>query len=64
MGLQPRTVTRLNANGEWEETAIEQVMPGDTLSVKPGERIAVDGRVSEGYSYVDRRTGAGLEASV
>ena len=48
MGLQPRTVTRLNANGEWEETAIEQVMPGDTLSVKPGERIAVDG-----YSYVD-----------
>ena len=53
MGLQPRTVTRLNANGEWEETAIEQVMPGDTLSVKPGERIAVDGRVSEGYSYVD-----------
>ena len=28
-------------------------MPGDTLSVKPGERIAVDGRVSEGYSYVD-----------
>lgn len=53
MGLQPRTVTRLNAKGEWEETAIEQVMPGDTLAVKPGERIAVDGRVSEGYSYVD-----------
>ena len=53
MGLQPRTVTRLNAKGEWEETAIEQVMPGDILAVKPGERIAVDGQVTEGYSYID-----------
>ena len=53
MGLQPRTVTRLNANGEWEEAAIEQVMPGDILAVKPGERIAVDGQVTEGYSYID-----------
>ena len=53
MGLQPRTVTRLNAEGEWEETEIGQVVPGDILTVKPGERIAVDGRVSEGHSYVD-----------
>ena len=53
MGLQPRTVTRLNAEGEWEETEIGQVVPGDMLTVKPGERIAVDGRVSEGHSYVD-----------
>ena len=52
MGLQPKTVTIWTSEGEriFPITAIRQ---GDTVVVKPGERIAVDGVVSEGQSYVD-----------
>ena len=52
MGLQPKTVTIWTPDGEriFPITAIRQ---GDTVVVKPGERIAVDGVVSEGQSYVD-----------
>ncbi|HIZ33997.1 MAG TPA: heavy metal translocating P-type ATPase [Candidatus Bacteroides merdigallinarum] len=53
MGLQPKTVTRLSASGNEEEVRIEQIRPDDILVVKPGERIAVDGVVTEGSSYVD-----------
>ena len=53
MGLQPRTVTRVNADGTMQTVDIEEVAKGDILAVKPGERIAVDGRVTEGCSYVD-----------
>lgn len=52
MGLQPRTVT-LVVNGERREVSIEQVRPGDAVLVRPGERIAVDGRIADGASYVD-----------
>ena len=52
IGLQPKTVTVWTPEGEriLPITAIQQ---GDTVIVKPGERIAVDGVVSEGQSYVD-----------
>ena len=52
IGLQPKTVTIWTSEGEriLPITSIEQ---GDTVVVKPGERIAVDGVVSEGQSYVD-----------
>lgn len=53
MGLQPKTVTLLTPQGELHETDINRVKPGDTLIVKPGEKIAVDGTVTEGSSYVD-----------
>ena len=36
-----------------KEVPIEQIRPGDIIQVKPGERIAVDGVVTEGSSYVD-----------
>ncbi len=35
------------------ELAVEQVLPGDTLRVKPGEKIPVDGLITSGASYVD-----------
>ena len=53
MGLQPKTVTRLSPSGREEEVRIEQIQPNDILIVKPGERIAVDGIVTNGSSYVD-----------
>src|SRR5690606_31334375 len=53
MGLQPKTVIVIQTDGTEKETAIEDVNPGDTILVKPGEKIAVDGMVMSGKSYVD-----------
>ncbi|MDF3026589.1 MAG: copper-translocating P-type ATPase [Fluviicola sp.] len=53
IGLQPKTVTILNSSGETEEIPIVNVSIGDTIVVKPGEKIAVDGRVISGKSFVD-----------
>ena len=53
IGLQPKTVTIIHHGGHQMEIPIAQVKAGDTLLVKPGEKIAVDGEVSEGSSYVD-----------
>ena len=53
MGLQSKTVTLVIAGGIQQTIPVEQVKIGDLLVVKPGEKIAVDGLVSEGSSYVD-----------
>lgn len=52
MGLRSKTTTLVTAEGE-RETAIENIRPGDLLRVKAGERIPVDGSVTDGASYVD-----------
>ncbi|MFT3740805.1 MAG: heavy metal translocating P-type ATPase [Breznakibacter sp.] len=53
MGLQPRTVTVVHPDDHQVVVPIEQVFAGDTVLVKPGEKIAVDGAVISGESYVD-----------
>ena len=53
IGLQPKTVTVIHAGGHQIETQIASVKVGDTLLVKPGEKIAVDGIVTSGNSYID-----------
>jgi P-type Cu2+ transporter len=53
MGLQPKTVTVVHKNGHHAQTEIEKVFKGDIILVKPGEKIAVDGKVLSGNSYVD-----------
>ena len=53
MGLQPKTVIVIQADGTEKQTAIEHVNAGDIILVKPGEKIAVDGMVISGSSYVD-----------
>jgi Cu2+-exporting ATPase len=52
-GLQPDTVTEVDMQGDQHTVPVSRVKAGDLLMVKPGERIAVDGRVTEGRSYVD-----------
>lgn len=52
IGLQPKTVT-VSENGNYTELPIEQVNIGNIIVVKPGEKVAVDGVVIEGSSYVD-----------
>ncbi len=53
MGLQPKTVVVIQANGTEKQTAIENVKVNAVILVKPGEKIAVDGMVISGNSYVD-----------
>ncbi|GAA4032864.1 heavy metal translocating P-type ATPase [Actimicrobium antarcticum] len=53
LALAPNTAVRLRADGTEEEVALDLVVPGDHLRVKPGARIPVDGEVLEGRSNVD-----------
>ncbi|WP_310991196.1 heavy metal translocating P-type ATPase [Aequorivita marina] len=52
MGLQPKTL-KVIENGEEKEIPISEVQVGQTILVRPGEKIPVDGEVSKGSSYVD-----------
>lgn len=63
VGLQPKTVTVQTPDGE-RILPITSLRRGDTVIVKPGERIAVDGRVSEGSSFVDESMLSGEPISV
>ena len=53
LGLAPNTARIVRADGTEEDIPLEQVMPGDILRVRPGEKVPVDGLVSEGNSSVD-----------
>lgn len=53
MGLQPKTVMVIQPDGTEKQVAIEDVNVGAVILVKPGEKIAVDGMVISGNSYVD-----------
>ena len=50
--LQPRTA-RVVRDGLEQELALADLVPGDVVLVRPGDRIAVDGRVLDGASSVD-----------
>ena len=52
LGLAPKTARRVDAHGE-HDVPLEQVQPGDTLRVRPGEKIPADGVVIEGSTNVD-----------
>jgi heavy metal translocating P-type ATPase len=53
--LLPSTAT-VNERGGWREVAVQQVLVGDTVLIKPGGRIPVDGSVAGGHSFVDQAT--------
>lgn len=52
IGLQPKTA-RVVRDGEQRDIPIEQVVPGDLIVVRPGEKIPVDATITEGSSSVD-----------
>jgi Cu2+-exporting ATPase len=52
LGLVP-PVARVIRNGQEEEIPLEEVMVGDILRVKPGEKIPVDGILSDGNAVID-----------
>lgn len=53
IGLQVKTVNLLSSNNEIFQVDIDKVLIGDVVVVKPGEKIALDGMVINGHSYVD-----------
>lgn len=52
MGLQPKTA-RILKDGKEEEILIADLQIGDEVSVRPGERIPVDGVIAEGDTFID-----------
>ena len=56
MGLAPRTALRVAASGNDEEVAIDAIAIGDSLRVRPGEKVPVDGSVAQGQGVVDEST--------
>ncbi len=52
IGLQAKTA-RIIKDGQELEMQIDEVLPGDVIAVRPGEKIPVDGTVTSGSSFVD-----------
>ncbi|HVS31872.1 MAG TPA: heavy metal translocating P-type ATPase [Thermoanaerobaculia bacterium] len=53
LGLAPKTARKVEPDGTEHDVPIDRVQPGDMLRVRPGEKIPVDGTVTEGKSSVD-----------
>ena len=53
LGLAPKTARLVREDGREEDIPLEGVKPGDLLRVRPGEKVPVDGRVTDGASAVD-----------
>jgi Cu+-exporting ATPase len=53
LGLAPKTARRVNPDGTEEDIPLEHVHLGDLLRIRPGEKVPVDGVVTEGRSSVD-----------
>ncbi|MEZ0064419.1 heavy metal translocating P-type ATPase [Streptacidiphilus sp. MAP12-20] len=56
LDLAPTTATRLLDDGTEETVATDQLVVGDTILIRPGERVGADGRVLDGASEVDQAT--------
>jgi len=59
MGLQPQTASTISDDGDERVISINAITPGMILVVHPGERIAADGTVVTGSSYIDESTLSG-----
>jgi Cu+-exporting ATPase len=53
LDLSPKMARRIRPDGADEDVALDQVMVGDRLRVRPGERVPVDGAITEGRSAID-----------
>lgn len=53
LGLAPKSAYRVNADGDEEEIALDLIGVGDALRVRPGEKVPVDGEITEGHSSLD-----------
>ncbi len=65
LGLTPKTARRISASGEDEDVELGAIALGDLLRVRPGEKVPVDGEITEGQSTLDESmvTGESLPVS-
>ncbi len=53
LGLAPQSARRVRDDGNDEDVALEHIAAGDLLRVRPGEKVPVDGEITEGRSSLD-----------
>ncbi len=53
LGMAPKTARRIHADGSETDVPMEEVQAGDILRIRPGEKVPVDGVVTEGEGHVD-----------
>jgi Cu+-exporting ATPase len=53
LGLAPKTAVKVNADGSDQTVQVDAIQPGDLLRVRPGEKVPVDGELTEGKGNVD-----------
>jgi Cu+-exporting ATPase len=53
LGLAPKTARRISADGQEQDVDLNQIQVGDTLRVRPGEKVPTDGVLTDGRSSVD-----------
>ena len=53
LGLAPKTTVKVNADGSDETVPVDAIQEGDLLRVRPGEKVPVDGELTEGKGNVD-----------
>ena len=53
LGLAPNSARIVDENGEEKDISLTDVMVGDLLRVRPGEKVPVDGKVTDGESFID-----------
>lgn len=64
LGLQAKTARRVLDDGSEQDVSVDEILLGDRLRVRPGEKVPVDGRVLEGKSLVDESMITGEPVSV
>ncbi len=65
LNLAPKTARRIGTDGTEQDVALESIAVGDFLRVRPGEKVPVDGMITEGQSSLDESmvTGESLPVS-
>ncbi len=53
LDLAPKTARRIDGNGTETDIPVDEIVVGDRLRVRPGERVAVDGSIEDGQSTID-----------
>jgi len=64
LGMTPKTARRVAADGSETDVSLDDVVVGDVLRIRPGEKIPVDGVVREGTSLVDESMVSGEPLAV
>jgi Cu+-exporting ATPase len=64
LGLAPKTARRIEKDGTEGDVALSEIVVGDTLRVRPGEKVPVDGLVLDGRSAVDESMVTGEPVAV